>query len=295
MRRIMMRSAICWSSLLNVIRSGSVLPELAQTEFDGERAMPYEMILTENPAPGVGLIRLNRPQALNALNAHIMSEIFDALEAFDRDDAIGCIVLTGSDKAFAAGADIKQMVEQDAVAMMGDDFTDWERMSRVSKPIIAAVSGWALGGGCELAMLADMIVASESARFGQPEITIGIIPGAGGTQRLTRAVGKAVAMEVMLGNRQLSAAEALTSGLVNHVFPIDTYLNEAIALAAKIAAMPRVAVRLIKDAVNKAEELSLREGLDYEKRNFYLAFGTEDKTEGMTAFVEKRAPQWKNR
>lgn len=257
--------------------------------------MAYEMILTETPAPGVGMVRLNRPQALNALNAQIMREIFDALEAFDRDDSIGCIVLTGSDKAFAAGADIKQMAEQDAVAMMGDDFTDWARMSRVGKPIIAAVSGWALGGGCELAMQADMIIASESARFGQPEITIGIIPGAGGTQRLTRAVGKAVAMEVMLGNRQLSAAEALTSGLVNRVFPIETYLEEAIALAGKIAAMPRVAVRLIKDAVNKAEELSLREGLDYEKRNFYLAFGTEDKTEGMTAFVEKRAAQWKNR
>jgi enoyl-CoA hydratase len=257
--------------------------------------MPYEMILTETPAPGVGLVRLNRPQALNALNSQIMREIFDALEAFDRDDGVGCIVLTGSDKAFAAGADIKQMVQTDAIAMMGDDFTDWSRMSRVGKPIIAAVSGWALGGGCELAMLCDMIVASETAKFGQPEISIGIIPGAGGTQRLTRAVGKAVAMEVMLGSRNLTAQEAHSAGLVNRVAPIETYLEEAIQLAGKIAEMPRVAVRLIKDAVNKAEELPLSAGLDYEKRNFYLAFASEDKTEGMTAFVEKRKPQWKHR
>ncbi len=257
--------------------------------------MPYEMILTETPAPGVGLARLNRPQALNALNSQITREIFDALEAFDRDDSIGCIILTGSDKAFAAGADIKQMADTDAVGMMGDDFTDWSRMSRVGKPIIAAVSGWVLGGGCEMAMMCDLIVASETAKFGQPEISIGIIPGAGGTQRLTRAVGKAVAMEVMLGSRNLTALEAQTAGLVNWVAPVETYLDEAIQLASKIAEMPRVAVRLIKDAVNKAEELPLSAGLDYEKRNFYLAFATEDKTEGMTAFVEKRKPQWKHR
>lgn len=257
--------------------------------------MTYEMILTETPAPGVGLVRLNRPQALNALNSQIMREIFDALEAFDRDEVIGCMVLTGSDKAFAAGADIKQMVAQDAVSMMQDDFTDWTRMMRIGKPIIGAVSGWALGGGCELAMMCDMIVASETAKFGQPEITIGIIPGAGGTQRLTRAVGKALAMEVMLGNRHLTAQEALSAGLVNRVYPVESYLDEAVTLAGKIAAMPRVAVRLIKDAVNKAEELSLSAGLDYEKRNFYIAFSTEDKTEGMTAFVEKRAPVWKHR
>lgn len=257
--------------------------------------MPYEMILVEMPVPGVGLVRLNRPQALNALNAQITKEIFTALEDFDRDDSIGAVVLTGSDKAFAAGADIKQMADKSAVAMMTDDFTDWSRMTRIGKPIIGAVSGWALGGGCEMAMMCDMIVASESAKFGQPEITIGIIPGAGGTQRLTRAVGKAVAMEVMLGNRHLTAQEALAAGLVNRVYPVESYLQEAINLAAKIAAMPRVAVRLIKDAVNKAEELGLAAGLDYEKRNFYLAFGTEDKTEGMNAFVEKRQPAWKNR
>ena len=257
--------------------------------------MTYETILIETPVPGVGLVRLNRPQALNALNSQITREVFTALEAFDHDETIGAMVLTGSDKAFAAGADIKQMADQTAVAMLSDDFTDWSRMSRVSKPIIGAVSGWALGGGCELAMMCDMIVASESAKFGQPEVSIGIIPGAGGTQRLTRAVGKAVAMEVMLGDRKLTAPEALAAGLVNRVYPVESYLQEAINLAAKIASLPRVAVRLIKDAVNKAEELGLSEGLDYEKRNFYLAFGTEDKTEGITAFVEKRPPVWKHR
>ncbi len=257
--------------------------------------MTYAMILTETPEAGVGLVRLNRPQALNALNAQITGEIFSALEAFDRDESIGCMVLTGSDKAFAAGADIKQMAQQSATDMMREDFTDWTRMMRVGKPIIGAVSGWALGGGCELAMMCDMLIASETAKFGQPEITIGIIPGAGGTQRLTRAVGKAVAMEVMLGNRHLSAQEALAAGLVNHVFPVESYLDEAIKLAAKIAEMPRVAARLIKDAVNKAEELSLSAGLDYEKRSFYLAFSTEDKTEGMAAFAEKRKPVWKHR
>lgn len=257
--------------------------------------MAYEMILTETPEPGVGLVRLNRPQALNALNSQITREIFDALEAFDRDESIGCMVLTGSDKAFAAGADIKAMSTQTMIEMMSDDFTDWSRLTRLSKPVIAAVSGWALGGGCEMAMTCDMIVASETAKFGQPEITIGIIPGAGGTQRLTRAVGKALAMEIAIGNRTLTAQEAAAAGLVNRVYSVESYLQEAINLAAKIAGMPRIAVRLIKDAINKAEELSLREGLDYEKRNFYIAFGTEDKTEGMTAFVEKRPPQWKNR
>ena len=257
--------------------------------------MPYELILTETPAEGVGLVRFNRPQALNALNSQLTSETFDALDAFDHDDSIGCMIVTGSDKAFAAGADIKQMASQDAVAMMRDDFTDWSRLLRIGKPIIAAVSGYALGGGCEMAMMCDMIVASETAKFGQPEVGIGIIPGAGGTQRLTRAVGKAIAMEVMLGSRNLTAQEALSFGLVNRVAPLESYMEEAIKLAGKIAAMPRIAVRLIKDAVNKAEELPLSAGLDYEKRNFYLAFSTEDKTEGMSAFIEKRPPQWKHR
>ncbi len=258
--------------------------------------MAYEMILVETPVAGVGLIRLNRPEALNALNGQLTDEVFTQMEIFDRDPAVGCIVLTGSDKAFAAGADIKQMQNTDAVTMLsGSDFTDWSRMMRIGKPIIGAVSGWTLGGGCELAMLCDMIVASESAKFGQPEVKLGIMPGAGGTQRLTHAVGKAVAMEVMLGDRVLTAAEALQYGLVNRVFPLESYLDESLKLAEKIAGMPQVAVRLIKDAVNKAYELSLTQGLDYEKRNFYLLFGTEDKAEGMQAFIEKRAAQWKNR
>lgn len=258
--------------------------------------MPYETILTETPTPGVGLIRLNRPQALNALNSQMSAEIFTAMEAFDADLAVKCIVLTGSDKAFAAGADIKEMEATNAVTMMtGHDFTDWTRMTRIRKPIIGAVSGWALGGGCEMAMMCDMLVASETAKFGQPEITIGIMPGAGGTQRLTRAVGKALAMEVMLANRHLTAQEALHYGLVNHVCPVENYLSEAIKLAEKIASMPGVAAQLIKDTVNRAFELSLSEGLAYEKRNFYLLFGTEDKAEGMKAFVEKRKAEWKDR
>ena len=254
-----------------------------------------ELILAENPADGVGLVRLNRPQALNALNGELLRAVFDQLEAFDRDPQIGCMVLTGSDKAFAAGADIKQMAEADAVTLMQDDFTDWSRMMRLQKPVIGAISGWALGGGCELALLCDLLVASESAKFGQPEIKIGIMPGAGGTQRLTRAVGKALAMEIMLADRTLTAQEALHYGLVNHVYPLDSYLAEAVSMAAKIAAMPQVAVRLIKSAINQAEELGLSAGLAYEKQSFFLLFGTEDKTEGMNAFIEKRPPQWKHR
>lgn len=258
--------------------------------------MEYEFILSETPAPGVGLVRFNRPQALNALNPQLIGESFAALAAFDADDEIGCMVITGNDKAFAAGADIKAMAGRDAVDMMLDDnITDWRAINQIRKPVIAAVSGWALGGGCEYAMMCDLIVASETARFGQPEITLGIIPGAGGTQRLPRAIGSRLAMEVMLANRHLKAPEALHHGLVNHVYPLETYLDEAIALAGRIAAMPRVAVQLIKDAVRKTEQMTLQDGLDYEKQNFYLSFGTEDKREGMAAFVEKRKPQWRNR
>jgi enoyl-CoA hydratase len=256
----------------------------------------YETILIEYPADHVGLIRLNRPKALNALNSQITSETFTAMEIFDKNPDISCIILTGSDRAFAAGADIKEMVETSAVTMFtGGDFTDWTRMTRIGKPIIAAVSGYALGGGCEMAMMSDMIVASETAQFGQPEINLGILPGAGGTQRLTRAVGKAIAMEMCLADRRLNAEEALRYGLVNRVAPVETYLQEAIQLAQKVASMSQVAARLTKDAVNKAFELSLKEGLEYEKRNFYLLFGTEDRMEGMTAFVEKRPAEWKNR
>lgn len=255
----------------------------------------YETILVEIPVEGVGLIRMNRPKALNALNAQLTNEIFTAMEAFDADDAIGCIILTGNDRVFAAGADIKQMAEASAVDMITGDFTDWSRMTRISKPIIAAVSGYALGGGCEIAMMADMIIASETAQFGQPEINLGILPGAGGTQRLTKAVGKAIAMEMCLADRRLTAEEAKSYGLVNHVRPVERYLNEAINLAQKVASMSHITARLTKDAINKSFELSLQEGLNYEKRNFYLLFGTEDRTEGMTAFIEKRQPSWKHR
>lgn len=255
----------------------------------------YENILIETPAPGVGLIRLNRPQALNALNGQITNEAFTAMELFDRDPAISAIILTGSDRVFAAGADIKQMAEASPVDMMTQDWTDWSRMARVGKPIIAAVSGYALGGGCEIAMMCDMIVASESAQFGQPEINLGILPGAGGTQRLTKAVGKAIAMEMILTDRRLSAQEAHRYGLVNHVFPVETYMDEAVRLAQKVAGLSQIAIKLAKDTVNRAFELSLQEGLNYEKRNFYLLFGTEDRTEGMNAFIEKRKAEWKHR
>lgn len=257
--------------------------------------MTYEMILVETPVEGVGLIRLNRPQALNALCNQLMRELHEALAAFDRDPAIGCMVVTGSEKAFAAGADIKEMVNTPFGEMlMGDSVSD-NFVFNYHKPIIAAVSGFALGGGCELAMACDMIVASETAVFGQPEINLGILPGGGGTQRLTRAVGKALAMEIMLADRRLTAEEALRYGLVNRVAAPEVYLEEALKLASKIASMSQVAVRLTKDAINRAYEGTLAEGIAAEKRNFFIAFATEDKHEGMTAFVEKRKPIWKHR
>ncbi len=255
----------------------------------------YQTIVIETPAPGVGLVRFNRPKALNALDAQMTGEAFTALEVFDRDPSIGCMILTGSDRAFAAGADIKEMHGKSAVDMIMNDVTDWSRLTRIGKPVIAAVSGFALGGGCEIAMTCDMIVASETALFGQPEINLGILPGAGGTQRMTRAIGKALAMEVMLTDRRLTAEEALHYGLVNRVAPVETYLNEAIELAKKVAERSQVAVRLTKQAVNAAFETPLSEGLATEKRLFYLLFGTEDKAEGMSAFIEKRAAVWKNR
>lgn len=256
----------------------------------------YETIQVDVPAPGVGLVRFNRPQALNALNAQMTGEAFTALEAFDADPAIHCMVLTGNERAFAAGADIKEMAGKTAVDMFaGADVTDWSRLTRIAKPIVAAVSGFALGGGCEIALTCDMIVASETAVFGQPEINLGIIPGAGGTQRLTRAVGKALAMEMILTDRRLSAEEALRYGLVNRVSPVELYLKEAIELAQKVGERSQVAVRMAKDAINKAFEVSLAEGLAFEKRNFYLLFSTEDRAEGMNAFVEKRKANWKHK
>jgi enoyl-CoA hydratase len=258
--------------------------------------MTYEFILTETPVTGVGLIRLNRPKALNALNNQLMAEVKAALLAFDADPAIGCMVITGDERAFAAGADIKEMHGQTYVDMlMGHSVSDNFDFSAIQKPVIAAVSGYALGGGCELAMSCDMIVASESAVFGQPEINLGILPGGGGTQRLTRAVGKAMAMEIMLADRRLTAQEALQYGLVNRVVAPEVYLGEALKLAEKVASMGQVAVRLTKDAINKAYEATLSEGLEFEKKNFFLAFGTDDKNEGMAAFIEKRKPNWKHK
>lgn len=255
--------------------------------------MTYENILVETHGK-VGVVRLNRPQQLNALNNQTMEELTMAVEAFDRDPQIGAIIITGNERAFAAGADIKEMADASAVEMLHRDaISRWDRLRRVKKPIIAAVSGYCLGGGCELAMACDMIVASESARFGQPEINIGVMPGAGGTQRLTRAVGKAIAMEMVLNARFLSAEEALRYGLVNRVVPVEVTLEEAIRLGQEIAERAPVAVRLAKEAVNKAFETSLADGLEFERRLFYFLFATQDQKEGMRAFIEKRKPEWK--
>ncbi|MCU0488010.1 MAG: enoyl-CoA hydratase-related protein [Anaerolineales bacterium] len=255
----------------------------------------YSTILTE-VHERVGLVRLNRPQALNALNKALLEELTQALADFDAQEAIGAMVVTGSERVFAAGADIKEMAEASAVEMLlRDQISLFDRLQQIRKPVIAAVSGFCLGGGCELAMACDMIVASETARFGQPEITLGVIPGAGGTQRLTRAVGKALAMEMILNNRSLSAVEALQHGLVNRVVPVERCLDEALQLAGEIAGRAPLAVRLAKEAILKADELSLSEGLSSERRSFYFLFATQDQKEGMAAFVEKRKPAWQGK
>jgi len=255
--------------------------------------IPYTTILTEVHGR-VGLVRLNRPQAMNALNGALMGELMEALLAFDADEEIRAIVITGNERAFAAGADIKEMADASAVDMLlRDHISRFDRIRQVKKPIIAAVSGYCLGGGNELAMSCDMIIASETARFGQPEITIGVIPGAGGTQRLTKAVGKAIAMEMVLNNRTLTAEEALQFGLVNRVVPVERYLDEALSLAAELAARAPLAVRLGKEAVNHAFESFLADGLADERRAFYMLFATQDQKEGMAAFIEKRKPEWK--
>ena len=257
--------------------------------------MKYTSILVETRGH-VGLIILNRPQALNALNNQLMLEVMGALEAFDKDDNIGAMVITGSDKTFAAGADIKEMADKNTLQMMdADHIAVFGRIRTLQKPIIAAVSGWALGGGCEIALSCDMIIASDSAKFGQPEINIGVIPGAGGTQRLVRAVGKALAMEMILNNRTLTAEEALYYGLVNRVVPVGDYLNVAILLADEIAARAPVAVRAAKRLINHSYESFLKDGLAEEKQVFYNLFVSEDQKEGMQAFVEKRKPEWKGK
>jgi enoyl-CoA hydratase len=258
--------------------------------------MNYETILVE--ARGrVGLVTLNRPQALNALNEQLMDELGDALMKFDGDEAVGAIVLTGSDKAFAAGADIGAMSKWSYMDVFKSDFItrNWETIRRVRKPVIAAVGGFALGGGCELAMMCDIVIAAESARFGQPEIKLGIIPGAGGTQRLPRAVGKAKAMDLILTARLMDAAEAERAGLVSRVVPNDKLLDEAFAAATVIAAYSLPAVLMAKEAVNRAYEAPLSEGLLFERRLFHSLFATVDQKEGMAAFVEKRTPRFEHR
>ena len=255
--------------------------------------MIYKNIISEKREK-VGVITLNRPKAMNALNGALMTELIDALTAFDVDEEIGAIVIAGSERVFAAGADISQMAKMSAVEMFKDSFVElFDGIREIKKPLIAAVSGFALGGGCELAMSCDMIIASEKAKFGQPEINLGVIPGAGGTQRLTHAVGKAIAMEMVLNNRTLSAQEALDFGLINHVYPVDEYLDRALKLASRVAKRAPLALRQGKAAVNKSFELSLSEGLEFERRAFYFLFATEDQKEGMAAFSEKRSAKWK--
>ncbi len=256
--------------------------------------MENQFILLSTPADGVGVIQLNRPTVLNALNLQTMTEIVAALEQYDADPTIRCIVIHGNEKAFAAGADIKEMSGADTVEMMKrDQFAKWEKIRTTKKPIIAAVSGFALGGGCELTMLCDMIVASETAKFGQPEINIGVMPGAGGTQRLTRAVGKALAMEIALTGRMITAKEAYDSGLVNRVVPVSIYFEEALALAKEVASKAPLAVMLVKESILKAFSTTLEAGLEFERKNFYMLFSTQDQKEGMEAFVDKRKPNWK--
>ena len=250
--------------------------------------------ITPKHQPYIALIELNRPKELNALNLELMAEMRDALKGLDANDDVRVIIITGNEKAFAAGADIKQMANKSAIDMLkADQFSTWDQIRKTRKPIIAAVSGFALGGGCELAMTCDMIVASETAKFGQPEIKIGVMPGAGGTQRLTRAIGKARAMEMVLTGKFISAEEALNYGLVNMVVPIEMYMEEALKLAAQIAEMSPIAAMLAKEAVNRSFETHLDEGLHFERKNFYLAFASEDQKEGMQAFVEKRQPTYK--
>jgi enoyl-CoA hydratase len=250
--------------------------------------------LTEQLHPHVALIQLNRPKELNALNRQLMEEVRDTLRDLDRNDNVRVIIITGNDQAFAAGADIKQMADKSAIDMlMIDQFSTWDQIRKTKKPIIAAVSGFALGGGCEFAMTCDMIVASETAKFGQPEIKIGVMPGAGGTQRMTKALGKARAMELILTGRFISATEALSYGLINKVVPVEMYMHEAVELAKEIATMSPIAAQLAKEAVNRSYETHLDEGLMFERKNFYLTFASEDQKEGMNAFIEKRKPNYK--
>ncbi|MBO9151372.1 enoyl-CoA hydratase-related protein [Chitinophaga sp. GCM10012297] len=252
---------------------------------------PGFIIVQPQVRPFIAHIRLNRPKELNALNLQLMQELRDALKQLDEDPQVRVIVIGGNEKAFAAGADIRQMVGLSAMDMYNiDQFATWDVIKKIKKPLIAAVSGFALGGGCELAMLCDMIVASETAKFGQPEIKIGVMPGAGGTQRLTRAVGKALAMEMVLTGRFISAQEALSAGLINRIAPVELYLEETFRLAAEVAKQSPLAVKMAKESVLRAFDSTLEEGLHFERKNFYLLFSSDDQKEGMNAFIEKREP-----
>jgi len=256
----------------------------------------YVNILTERRG-AVGIITLNRPKALNALNAALIAELGAALDAFEAEREIGAIVLTGSDKAFAAGADIKEMASKSYMDAYGEDFITrgWERVAQCRKPVVAAVAGFALGGGCEIAMMCDILIAAETARFGQPEIQLGTIPGAGGTQRLTRFIGKAKAMDLCLTGRMMDAAEAERAGLVSRIVPADRLLEEAVAVAARIAEMSRPIAMMVKESVNRAYETTLAEGVRFERRLFHSTFATEDQKEGMAAFAAKRKPAFRHR
>jgi enoyl-CoA hydratase len=257
--------------------------------------MGYQNLIVETRHK-VGIIRLNRPQALNALNAALMTELAGAIDGFETDPLVACMIITGSDKAFAAGADIKEMAGKTYMdAFFGDFAGEWDHAARARKPIIAAVAGFALGGGCELAMQCDMIIAADNAKFGQPEIKLGVIPGIGGTQRLTRAVGKAKAMDLILTGRMMDAAEAERSGLAARVVPLAGLMDEAIKAAETMAAMSLPSLMIAKEAVNRAFETNLAEGIRFERRIFHSLFGTEDQKEGMAAFLEKRPPDFKNR
>jgi enoyl-CoA hydratase len=256
----------------------------------------HQNLITNQPSDGVALLRINRPDKLNALNEAVLSELAAALGSLAADDTVRALVLTGDERAFAAGADVAEMLDKTPAEMATSPRASyWDALRVFPKPLIAAVSGWCLGGGNELAMSCDMIIASETARFGQPEINLAIIPGAGGTQRLTRAVGKAVTMEMVLAARTLSAYEALELGLVNHVMPVELYLQKSLDLASIIASKAPLSVRMAKDAVNRSFEHTLVEGLSMERRNYLLLAESEDRREGITAFLEKRTPHWKGR
>ena len=256
----------------------------------------YQNILVEHRG-AVGIVTLNRPAALNALNAALIAELAAALDDLERDETIGAIVVTGNEKAFAAGADVKEMVSKTYPETYCEDFitSGWERIAQCRKPVIAAVDGFALGGGCEIAMMCDIVIAADTARFGQPEINLGTIPGAGGTQRLTRFVGKAKAMDLCLTGRMMDAAEAERAGLVSRIVPAAELLSEAVKIAERVAAMSRPIAIMVKEAVNRAYETTLAEGVRFERRLFHSTFATEDQKEGMAAFIDKRKPSFRNR